>query len=198
MRDLSERGVLVGGPWLLLCAVCGRRCDVPGTLQAVIAARIDRLDPEANRALNAAAVIGSRFSRACCRLWGSSLSSGIRGGEFIDQTRLPAARIRVSASPDPGGRIRVPAQIRSRELHRRVAAAIESRDPAGAEENAALIAERRILPPDEHLDDPEDEPTSTRTRARSGHRRQYQEAPVGVVASGPAREVRKELMSTAA
>ena len=34
---------------------------VPATLQAAIAARIDRLDADAKRTLNAAAVIGVRF-----------------------------------------------------------------------------------------------------------------------------------------
>ena len=34
---------------------------VPATLQATIAARIDRLDPKAKRTLSAAAVIGLRF-----------------------------------------------------------------------------------------------------------------------------------------
>ena len=36
---------------------------MPATLQATIAARIDRLDPKAKRRLSAAAVIGSRFGR---------------------------------------------------------------------------------------------------------------------------------------
>ena len=35
--------------------------SVPATLQATIAARIDRLDPKAKRTLSAAAVVGSRF-----------------------------------------------------------------------------------------------------------------------------------------
>ena len=46
----------------------GYHCDggaadasVPATLQAAIAARIDRLDGVAKRTLNAAAVIGSQF-----------------------------------------------------------------------------------------------------------------------------------------
>ena len=34
---------------------------MPATLQATIAARIDRLDPKAKRTLSAAAVVGSRF-----------------------------------------------------------------------------------------------------------------------------------------
>ena len=35
---------------------------MPATLQAAIAARIDRLEPDAKQTLNAAAVIGSRFT----------------------------------------------------------------------------------------------------------------------------------------
>ena len=36
--------------------------SVPATLQAAIAARIDRLEPDAKQTLNAAAVIGLRFT----------------------------------------------------------------------------------------------------------------------------------------
>ena len=49
---------------MLLCADPVADVSVPSTLQAVIAARIDRLDPAAKRTLNAAAVIGSRFDPA--------------------------------------------------------------------------------------------------------------------------------------
>ena len=62
MRDLTERDVLVGGRGCYLCIDPAADVNVPSTLQAVIAARIDRLDPAAKRTLNAAAVIGSRFS----------------------------------------------------------------------------------------------------------------------------------------
>ena len=62
VRDLSERDVLVGGRGCYLCVDPAADVDVPRTLQAVIAARIDRLDPAAKRTLNAAAVIGSRFT----------------------------------------------------------------------------------------------------------------------------------------
>ena len=47
---------------------------MPATVQATIAARIDRLDPAAKRTLSAAAVIGSRFSRACSKRWALNLS----------------------------------------------------------------------------------------------------------------------------
>ena len=64
------------------------------------------------------------------------------GGEFIDQIRFTRRPEYVFHHP----LIRTVAyesQLKSdrAELHRRVAAAIESRDPAAAEENAALIAE---------------------------------------------------------
>ena len=134
--------------------------SVPATLQAVIAARIDRLETESKQTLNAAAVIGSRFSRGLLKAVGIDPVLGdLVGGEFIDQITFTRRPEYVFHHP----LIRTVAyesQLKSdrAELHRRLAAAIESRDPAGAEENAALIAERRILPPDEHLDDPEDEP----------------------------------------
>ena len=59
VRELAERGVLEGNPG---ATYVGRIAEVsvPATLQATIAARIDRLT-RAKRTLNAAAVIGSRF-----------------------------------------------------------------------------------------------------------------------------------------
>jgi hypothetical protein len=72
VRDLAERGVLDGQPGAYKSTVEGAEVNVPATLQATIAARIDRLDPKAKRTLSAAAVVGSRFgidlltaSRAC-------------------------------------------------------------------------------------------------------------------------------------
>src|SRR6185437_7264052 len=61
VRDLAERGVLRGQPGAYLSTADVAELSVPATLQATIAARIDRLPPEAKRTLSAAAVIGSRF-----------------------------------------------------------------------------------------------------------------------------------------
>ena len=61
MRDLAERGVLHGQPGAYISTAEAAAVNVPATLQATIAARIDRLDPKAKRTLSAAAVIGSRF-----------------------------------------------------------------------------------------------------------------------------------------
>ena len=61
VRELAERGVLRGQPGAYTSAAEVSEVSVPATLQATIAARIDRLDPKAKRTLSAAAVIGSRF-----------------------------------------------------------------------------------------------------------------------------------------
>ena len=112
-------------------------------MQATIAARIDRLDPAAKRTLSAAAVIGSRFSRDLLETLGiDPVLGGPGGGELIDQITFTRQPEYVFHHP----LIRTVAyesQLKSdrAELHRRVAAAIESRDPASADENAALIAE---------------------------------------------------------
>ena len=143
VRELAERGVLHGerGGYVSTAEVA--EVSVPATLQATIAARIDRLDPAAKRSLSAAAVIGSRFSQGLLEMLGVDPAlEHLLGGELIDQVRFTRQPEYVFHHP----LIRTVAyesQLKSDrgELHRRVAAAIESRDPAAAEEQAALIAE---------------------------------------------------------
>ncbi|WP_286171854.1 adenylate/guanylate cyclase domain-containing protein [Mycobacterium sp. BK086] len=62
VRDLAERGVLEGVQAGYSCTVDIADIRVPATLQAAIAARIDRLGTAAKRTLSAASVIGSRFN----------------------------------------------------------------------------------------------------------------------------------------
>jgi class 3 adenylate cyclase len=143
VRDLAERGVLRGEPGAYLSAAEVGEVSVPATLQATIAARIDRLDPKAKRTLSAAAVIGSRFSPNLLETLGiDPVLEHLVASELIDQIRFTGQPEYVFHHP----LIRTVAyesQLKSdrAELHRRVATAIESRDPAAAEENAALIAE---------------------------------------------------------
>lgn len=61
VRDLAERGVLSGDPGAYTCHADVGDVTVAATLQTTIAARIDRLGPQAKRVLCVAAVIGSRF-----------------------------------------------------------------------------------------------------------------------------------------
>ena len=60
VRDLAERGVLQGQPGAYISTADVAEVSMPATVQATIAARIDRLDPAAKRTLSAAAVIGSK------------------------------------------------------------------------------------------------------------------------------------------
>jgi class 3 adenylate cyclase len=143
VRDLAERGVLRGEPGAHNSTTEAAEVPVPATLQATIAARIDRLDPIAKRTLSAAAVIGSRFGLDLLAVLG--IEPGVEAlvkARLIDQvgfTRQPEFafhRPLIRA-------VAYEAQLKAdrADLHRRVAAAIESRDPAAADENAALIAE---------------------------------------------------------
>ena len=152
VRELAERGVLHGERGGYVSTVGAAEVSVPATVQATIAARIDRLDPAAKRTLSAAAVIGSKFSRDLLGTLGiDPVLDDLVGGELIDQITFTGDPAYVFHHP----LIRTVAyesQLKSdrAELHRRVAVAIESGDPAAAEENAALIAEHLEAAGDGH------------------------------------------------
>ena len=143
VRDLAERGVLRGNRSAYESTADAAEASVPATLQATIAARIDRLDPAAKRTLSAAAVIGSRFSRELLETLGIDPAlQDLLSGEFIDQITFTRQPEYVFHHPLVRT-VAYESQLKSdrAELHCRVAAAIESRDTAAADENAALIAE---------------------------------------------------------
>jgi class 3 adenylate cyclase len=143
VRELAERGVLRGSLSAYVSTVGAAEVSVPATVQATIAARIDRLAPAAKRTLSAAAVIGSRFDPGLLETLGiEPVLEDLVGGELIDQITFTRQPEYVFHHP----LIRTVAyesQLKSdrAELHRRVAATIETRDKASVEENAALIAE---------------------------------------------------------
>ena len=143
VRELAERGVLKGDRGGYICGKDGAEVTVPATLQATIAARIDRLEPDAKKTLNAAAVIGTRFTPELLAAVGDDpVLDELLRAELIDQVRL---------SPSTEFAFRHPliravayeSQLKSdrAESHRRLAAAIEAREPESADQNAALIAE---------------------------------------------------------
>src|SRR5271163_888576 len=96
-----------------------------------------------NGTLSAAAVIGAKFSRDLLETLGIEPSvEDLVGAELIDQVRF--TRGPEYAFHHPLIRtVAYDSQLKSdrAELHRRLAAVIESRSPASADENAALIAE---------------------------------------------------------
>jgi adenylate cyclase len=147
VRDLAQRGVLEGDRGAYRCHDDAADIKVPGTLQATIAARIDRLGRPAKQFLYAAAVVGARFRADLVAPLLDDIEVGhaiaeLLRVELIDQVmftpraqyafRHPLIRTVAYESQLKAGRT---------ELHRRLAVAIEQQDPGAAEENAALIAE---------------------------------------------------------
>jgi class 3 adenylate cyclase len=143
VRELAERNVLQGQTGAFVSTADVSDAKVPATLQATIAARIDRLDPKAKRTLNAAAVVGSRFGVDLLEVLDvEPVIADLVAAKLIDQVRNTGPAEYVFHHPLIRA-VAYEAQLKSHraELHRRVAAAIESSEPTAAGENAALIAE---------------------------------------------------------
>jgi class 3 adenylate cyclase len=143
VREFMERGVLTGERGDYICRVNVGEVSVPATVQAAIAARIDRLSTPAKQTLNAASVIGARFDAQLLAALGIDPVVGeLLSAELIDQVRFtPSAEY---AFRHPLIRtVAYESQLKSdrAQWHRLVAAAIEAGDGAAADENAALIAE---------------------------------------------------------
>jgi class 3 adenylate cyclase len=143
VRELAERGVLQGQTGAYVSTADVSEAKVPDTLQATIAARIDRLDPKAKRTLSAAAVVGSRFGLDLLTVLGvEPVVAELVAAQLIDQVRFTRQPEYVFHHPLTRA-VAYEAQLKSdrAELHRRVAAATEQREPDSTDENAALIAE---------------------------------------------------------
>jgi len=143
VRELAERGELVRetGAYILTAEV--GEVSVPATLQATIAARIDRLAPEAKRTLSAAAVIGSRFNLDLLTQLGAETAVAEPvAAQLIDQVKFTRQPEYVFHHPLIRA-VAYESQLKSdrAELHRRLAGAIEQREPDSVDENSALIAE---------------------------------------------------------
>ncbi len=142
-RELAERGVLVGERAHYSCRTDVTEVQVPATLQVAIGARIDRLPPAAKRTLAGAAVIGSRFS--CDLLASLGIDARIEElitAELIEQVRLTPGPEYAFVHPLIRT-VAYEAQLKSdrAESHRRLAVALETREPQLADQNAALIAD---------------------------------------------------------
>ncbi len=142
-RDLAERGVLVGESGSYTCHTDTAQIDVPATLQATIAARIDRLGATAKDTIASAAVIGSRFDPDLLASLGvDPVVDELIAAELVDQVRF-TPRSEYAFRHPLIRTVAYESQLRSNraQLHRRLAAAIETGDPEAANQNAALIAE---------------------------------------------------------
>jgi adenylate cyclase len=140
VRDLVERDILVGDRGGYVCRVDSATVSVPATVQATIAARIDRLSAVAKRTLHAAAVIGSRFDADLL----GRVDPDVALAELVDAQLVdPAFRRTGYAFGHPLIRaVAYESQLRAdrSQLHHRVAEAIQEHHPSAIDENAALIA----------------------------------------------------------
>lgn len=144
VRDLAERGVLQGRPGEYTSTTDVTELVVPATLQATIAARIDRLEPPAKRTLFAAAVIGARFSLDLLADVGVEPSvDALVSAHLIDHVATGTGRSGCVFHHPLIRAVAYESQLVSDriEFHRRVASAMEAREPESAGETAALIAD---------------------------------------------------------
>jgi class 3 adenylate cyclase/tetratricopeptide (TPR) repeat protein len=135
VRTLVETGVLVGERGAYRLARPLESLQVPATVQAVLAARIDRLPPEEKRLLQTAAVIGTEVPwpllQAIADAPDEALHRGLahlQAAEFLYETSLFPERVytfkhALTHEVAYGGLLRE----RQRLLHGRIVAAIEQR-----------------------------------------------------------------------
>src|SRR5207245_7801236 len=95
VRTLVETGVLVGESGATRLGKPLDSMQMPATVQAVLAARIDRLPPEEKRLLQTAAVVGTEVPfallQAIADLSEEALHRGLahlQAAEFLYETRL--------------------------------------------------------------------------------------------------------------
>lgn len=143
VRDLAERGVLRGAPGAYVSTADPADVTVPATLQATIAARIDRLEPKAKHTLSAAAVIGSRFGLdLLAGLLKQPVVDDLVAAQLVDQVTFTRTATYAFRHPLIH-RVAYESQLNSdrAQLHRRLAELIEAQGPESVDESAALIAE---------------------------------------------------------
>jgi adenylate cyclase len=153
VRDLHGRDVLQGQPGGYLCTTPITDVDVPATVQAAIAARIDRLPAPAKKTLSAAAAVGERFTVDLLEsLDIEPVLDHLVEAEFIDEVIHRQLQYGLVGLAPPGEYIfhqpliravAYEAQLKSErdELHRRLARVIQARNPDAVDAYAALIAE---------------------------------------------------------
>jgi class 3 adenylate cyclase/tetratricopeptide (TPR) repeat protein len=148
VQSLIESGQVEGarGSYRLVSEVAA--LEVPATVQAVVAARIDRLPERAKQVLQAAAVIGREFTEpvleAVAELPAADLAESLRaltGAEFLyEQSLYPVAEYAfkhpLTQEVAYGSQL---GEQRSR-LHASVARAIERLDAEKLDERSALLA----------------------------------------------------------
>jgi class 3 adenylate cyclase len=148
VRSLAGSGHLLGSPGAYRLTAPIREAEVPATVQAVLAARIDQLLPESKAALEAAAVLGKEFpARLLARvaeLDAPALDEGLRAlvaAEFVFERRPGPESTYVFRHPLTQ-EVAYRSQLRDRRrlLHAATARAIAGHYPDQLDEQSAVIA----------------------------------------------------------
>ena len=148
VQALIESGHLEGarGAYCLVTPI--ERLDVPASVHAVLAARIDRLPEREKRVLQAAAVIGKEFAEpillAAAELPADELRAALatlRTGEFVyEQVLYPVAEYAFKHPLTQEVALGSQLQERRRRTHAAVARVIERAHADKLDEQAALLA----------------------------------------------------------
>jgi class 3 adenylate cyclase/tetratricopeptide (TPR) repeat protein len=152
VRTLVETGVLLGerGAYRLVQAL--PTIQVPATVQAVLAARIDRLPPEDKRLLQTAAVMGMdvpfALLRAIADVSEEALHRGLahlQSAEFLYETRLfPEQEYTFTHALTHEVAYGSLLQERRRLLHARIVTALEALAPDRAAEQVNRLAHHAL------------------------------------------------------
>jgi tetratricopeptide (TPR) repeat protein len=134
VRTLVETGMLVGTPGIYRLVHPLESLQVPATVQAVLAARIDRLLPEEKQLLQTAAVIGTEVPLPLLQAMAEAPETPLRLGlthlqaaEFLYETRLfPEIEYTFKHALTQQVAYETLLQERRRALHARIVEALEA------------------------------------------------------------------------
>jgi class 3 adenylate cyclase/tetratricopeptide (TPR) repeat protein len=153
VRSLAETGALAGRPGGYRLTAPPEAIDIPATVQAVLAARIDRLAAEDKYLLQVAAVIGREAPLALLRAVAGRSDDELRGGlarledgGFLHQVRLfpdieYAFTHLLALEVTYAGLV----LERRRTMHARIAAAIEALAAGRPEQHVEQLAHHGVL-----------------------------------------------------
>ena len=152
VRTLVETHVLVGEPGVYRLTKELQSIQMPATVQAVLAARIDRLQPEEKRLLQTAAVIGTEVPlpllQAIAELPEDALQRGLthlQAAEFLYETRLfPEREFTFKHALTHEVAYGSLLQERRRLLHARIVAALEALAPDRVAEQVERLAHQAL------------------------------------------------------
>jgi class 3 adenylate cyclase/tetratricopeptide (TPR) repeat protein len=152
VRTLVETGVLVGASGAYQLAKPLDSLQVPATVQAVLAARIDRLPPEGKHLLQTAAVIGADVPFALLQAIADAPEATLHRGlahlqaaEFLHETRLfPAPEYTFKHALTHEVAYNSLLLERRRKLHARLVEALEALAPERGAEQVERLAHHAL------------------------------------------------------